>query len=103
MTAPRHEPTVTMTAAFADDLTALLTTLDDFVRSTPRIAAELAAFLVSRGSRLPDFETGNQIDELSFTALGLRQQATPAAGPTRGGRLPPLRQRAIKGPEEDPE
>ncbi len=74
MTAPGRKPIVTITAAFAAELT----TLEEFVRSNPRIAAELAAFLASQGSRFPEFETGNLIDELSFTALALRQQADSA-------------------------
>ncbi len=78
MTAPVRKLTVTMTAASAAELTALLTTLDEFVRSNPRIAAELAAFLASRGSRFPEFEASNLIDELSFTALGLRKQVVSA-------------------------
>jgi hypothetical protein len=71
--APR-EPVATMTARSAE-LTILLTTLDEFICSSPRIIAELAAFLESRGSRSPEFETGNLIYELSFTALSLRRQA----------------------------
>jgi hypothetical protein len=78
MTPCRRERAVTMTAASAADLAGLLTILDEFVRSSPRITDELAVFLASRGSRFPEFETGNLIDHLSFTALGLRQQAAPA-------------------------
>ena len=88
MTGPRHEPTVTMTAAFAAELTALLTTLDECVRSSPRIAAELAAFLGSRGSRFPEFEVGNLIDDLSFTSHSLRKRDASGPAPAPGAPRP---------------
>ena len=71
MTGPgRHKTAVTLTAAEAAGLSALLTTLDEFLRSSPGVAAELTAFPGNRGSRFPGSEGGNLIDELSFTALG---------------------------------
>jgi len=54
MTGPgRRKAAVTLTAAQAAGLSALLTTLDEFLRSSPGVAAELT-------------------DELPFTALGYR-------------------------------
>ena len=73
MTGPgRRKAAVTLTAAEAARLSALLTTLDEFLRSSPDITAGLAAFPGKRGSRLPGFEAFNLVDELSFTALGHR-------------------------------
>jgi hypothetical protein len=73
MTSPgRRKTAITLTAAEAAGLAALLTTIDEFLRSSPDITAGLAEFLGSRGSRFPGFEACNLIDELSFTALGYR-------------------------------
>ena len=73
MTGPgRRKAALTLTEAEAADLAALLTTFDEFLRSSPDITARLAEFLGNRGSRFPGFEACNLIDELSFTALGYR-------------------------------
>jgi hypothetical protein len=69
---------VTLPAASAAELAALLGTLDEFLRSSPRVADDLARFLSSRGARFPGFDACNLIDELSFTALSFRRLA---AGP----------------------
>jgi hypothetical protein len=76
MTSPRRRKagTITLTAAEAAGLTALLTTIDEFLRSSPAVTAGLAEFLRGRGSRFPGFEACNLIDELSFTALGYRSR-----------------------------
>jgi hypothetical protein len=82
MTGPgRRKAAVTLTAAEAAGLAALLTTIDEFLRSSPDVTAELAAFLGNRGSRFPGFEAGNLIDELSFTALGYRSRLAGSGGP----------------------
>jgi hypothetical protein len=75
-------------AAAADDLTALLTKVDEFPRSSPRITTELAAFLGSRGSGFPGFEAGNLVDELSFTALSFRNRLTADGGIDRDQEIP---------------
>lgn len=73
MTGPgRRKAAITLTAAEAAGLAALLTTVDEFLRSSPDITSGLAEFLGNRGSRFPGFEACNLIDELSFTALGYR-------------------------------
>ena len=82
MTGPgRRTAALTLTAAEAADLAGLLTTLDEFLRSSPDVAAELAVLLRNRGSRFPGFEAGNLIDELSFTALGYRSRLAGSGGP----------------------
>jgi hypothetical protein len=94
MTSPRRRKNaIVLPIPQAAELTALLATLDEFIRSSPRIAAELAAFLASHGARFPEFDASNMIDELSFTALGFRQllaagedarhQESPCHHPTR--------------------
>ena len=94
MTSPRRRKNaIVLPIPQAAELTALLGTLDEFVRSNPRITAELAAFLASRGAPFPEFDASNTIDELSFTALGFRQllaagedarpQESPCHHPTR--------------------
>jgi hypothetical protein len=65
--------TITMPPSEAARIAALLTTLDDYLRSGPA-SSTLAAFLASRGSRSPEFDTTNLIDELSLTAMCLRKQ-----------------------------
>ena len=73
MTGPgRRKAALTLTAEDAAGLAALLTTVDEFLRSSPDITSRLAGFLQNRGSRFPGFEACNLIDELSFTALGYR-------------------------------
>ncbi len=84
MTGPgRRTAALTLTAAEAADLAGLLTTLDEFLRSSPDITAGLAVFLENRGSRFPGFDACNLIDELSFTAHGYRCRLTGSsdAGP----------------------
>jgi hypothetical protein len=76
----RRKAAVTLTAAEASGLAALLTTIDEFLRSSPNVTAGLAAFLGSRGSRFPEFEACNLIDELSFTALGYRTRLAGSCG-----------------------
>jgi hypothetical protein len=81
MTGPgRRKAAVTLTAAETAGLAALLTTIDEFLRSSPNVTAELAAFLGSRGSRFPGFEAGNLIDELSFPALRYRNRLAGSGG-----------------------
>jgi hypothetical protein len=75
MTSPRRRKSViTLTTAEAAALTALLTTIDEFLRSGPAVTAGLTEFLRARGARFPGFEACNLIDELSFTALGYRNR-----------------------------
>jgi hypothetical protein len=72
---------ITLSAACVAELAALLGTLDEFLRSSPRVAGDLAGFLSSRGARFPGFGACNLIDELSFTAFSFRRLA---AGPASG-------------------
>jgi hypothetical protein len=81
MTSPRRrKAAVAMTAEEAASHTALLTTIDEFLRSSPAVTAALTAFLGTRGSRFPGFEACNLIDELSFTALGFRNRLAGGDG-----------------------
>ena len=73
MTSPRErQAAVTVSVA---ELAALPGTLDEFLRSRPRVVGDLAGFLSSRGARHPGSGTCNLIDDLSFTALSLRRRA----------------------------
>ncbi len=82
MTSPRRRRTaITLTAAEAVGLAALLTTVDEFLRSSPAVIVGLAEFLRARGARFPGFEACNLIDELSFTALGYRNRLADGDGP----------------------
>src|SRR5438445_7056604 len=68
------------------ELTDLLTTLDEFLRSSPRVSADLAAFMASGGHPHPGYAASLLINEVSFTALRLRQftghaSASPADAP----------------------
>jgi hypothetical protein len=68
------------------ELAGLLTTLDEFLRSSPQAAAVLAAFLASNGHPDPRYAGSLFIDEVSFTALRLRQLTGHAgASPGRAG------------------
>ncbi len=74
MTSPRkHETDVTLSAPIAADLAALLTTIDEFLRSDCASGA-LAAFLASRGAQFPGHDASVLTDELSFTALSFRNR-----------------------------
>jgi hypothetical protein len=73
---PGRAPAIRLPAAQAADLAALLTTLDEFIRSSPRVTVELRRFLAGRGSRFPGHDASLLTDTLSFTALAFR---TPAA------------------------
>lgn len=53
-------------------LAEVLTELDEFLRSAPVIAADLAGFLGSRGHTHARFSASNGIDDVSFTAAHLR-------------------------------
>ena len=72
---PGRAPAIRLPAAQAADLTALLTTLDEFIRSSPRVTAELRRFLAGRGSRFPGHDASLLTDTLSFTALAFRAPA----------------------------
>lgn len=72
MTQDSPPPQTTLPAASVIELADLLTELDEFLRSGSIIAQELASFLARRGHSHPRFAVGNLIDELSFTALHLR-------------------------------
>ena len=81
MTSPRRrKAAITLTTAEAASLTALLTTIDEFLRSSPAVTADLAEFLRTRGARFPGFEACNLIDELSFPALGYRNRLAGGDG-----------------------
>ena len=53
-------------------LAELLTQLDEFLRSSPTIAADLADFLAARHRASPEFAASNIIDDVSFAAAHLR-------------------------------
>jgi hypothetical protein len=75
MTSPRRRnAAIALTTAEASGLTALLTMLDEFLRSSPAVTVGPAEFLRAREARFPGFEACNLIDELSFTALGYRSR-----------------------------
>lgn len=61
--------------AWLADLASTLTAVDEFLRS-PAGHAALEDYYQARGSVAAGFEAGNLIDEVSFTALVLRGQAT---------------------------
>lgn len=65
-------------------LTELLTELDEFLRSGPLIADDLASFLASQGHTHPRFAANNLIDDVSFTAAHLRA-ITSGLGKTAAG------------------
>jgi hypothetical protein len=76
---------ITLSPACVAELAAPLSTLDEFLRSSPRVAGDLAGFLSSRGARFPGFDACNLIDELSFAALSFRRLAAgPASGDVPG-------------------
>jgi hypothetical protein len=50
-----------------------LTDLDEFLRGHPGVREALSEFLAGRGQNHPRFDANNLIDQISFTALGLRQ------------------------------
>jgi hypothetical protein len=73
MTGPgRRGTALTLTAEDTAALTALLTTIGEFLRGSPDITGRLAAFLENRGSRSPGFEARDLTGEPSFTAFGYR-------------------------------
>jgi hypothetical protein len=81
MTSPRRrKDAFTLPAVEAASLAALLTTIDEFLRSSPAVTAGLAEFLRARGARFPGFEACNLVDELSFTALGYRSRLAGGDG-----------------------
>ncbi len=81
MTGPRRrKAAITLTAAEVASLAALLTTIDEFLRSSPDVTAGPAGFLRARGARFPRFEACNLVDELSFTALGYRSRLAGGDG-----------------------
>jgi hypothetical protein len=81
MTSPRRrKAAITLTAPEAASLAALLTTIDEFLRSSPAATAGLAEFLRARGAGSPGFEACNLVDELSFTALGYRSRLADGDG-----------------------
>jgi len=61
-------------AAWLDGLAATLTEVDEFLRS-PAGHAALEEYYRAPGSTGPGFKAGNLIDEVSFTALDLRERA----------------------------
>jgi hypothetical protein len=67
-----HRPTVTPPTGTVLELAGLLTSLDEFRRSSPAVAAELELFLTRQGHRYPEFAACNLIDKVSFTTLWLR-------------------------------
>ena len=67
---------ITLPASAVLDLAGVFTEVDEFLRGTPAVAAELERFLERRGERYPGFAVGNFIDEVSFTALWLRNLTT---------------------------
>jgi hypothetical protein len=72
MTGPRQRKNaITLPIPQAADLAALLTTIDEFLRSAHADGA-LAAFLASRGTQFPGHDASILTDELSFTALSFR-------------------------------
>jgi hypothetical protein len=73
MTAEDDRTPVTLPAETVRGLAALLTELDEFLCSGPIVSDDLALFLASRGHAHPRFVASNMIDEVSFTATGLRQ------------------------------
>ena len=78
MTSPRRRKNaITLPAADAAGLTALLTTIDEFLRSDCASGA-LAAFLASRGAQFPGHHASVLTDELSFTALNFRNRLAGA-------------------------
>jgi hypothetical protein len=86
MAAHDTPPPVTLPATSVILLAELLTQMDEFLRSSPLIADDLAGFLASRDHSHPGFAAFNLIDNVSFTALWLRNliaagQARPEADP----------------------
>ena len=80
MTSPgRRKNAITLPAADAAELTALLTTIDEFLRSDCASGA-LAAFLASRGAQFPGHDASVLTDELSFTALSFRNRLAAGDG-----------------------
>jgi len=61
-------PPVTLPAASVILLAELLTRLDEFLRSGPVIAEDLARFLASQGDAHAGFSANNLIDDVSFSA-----------------------------------
>jgi hypothetical protein len=80
-------PLVTLPGAWVIRLAELLTQLDEFLRSGPAVAGQLARFLASQGDAHARFSANNLIDDVSFTAAHLRsithgtgQTTTESAG-----------------------
>ena len=73
---PGRAPPIRLPAAQAADLAALLTTIDEFIRSSPASPPSSADSSAGRGSRFPGHDASLLTDTLSFTALAFR---TPAA------------------------
>ena len=84
MAAEAHPPRVTLPASTALELARLLTGLDEFLRSSPAITAELELFLTWHGHGHPGFAAVNLIDDVSFTAFWLRGLTAGAAGRRSG-------------------
>jgi hypothetical protein len=80
MTAEAHRPRTTLPTASVLELAQLLTDADEFLRSSPAVASELEHFLARRGHRFPGFAASNFIDDVSFTALWLRNLTSGKAG-----------------------
>ncbi|MDA8322944.1 MAG: hypothetical protein M0030_24490 [Actinomycetota bacterium] len=76
MTTGDPPPPVTLPAITVILLAELLTQLDDFLRSSPLAADDLADFLGARHRASPDFSANNLIDDVSFTAAHLRAIAS---------------------------
>lgn len=60
----------------------VLADLDEFLRGHPGVLEALSEFLAGRGQKHPRFDANNLIDQVSFTALGLRQLLNKAESRT---------------------
>jgi hypothetical protein len=80
MATEAHLPRATLPGEATLDLAELLVSVDEFLRRSPPVAAELELFLARQGHRNPGFAASNFIEDVSFTALWLRHLTTGKAG-----------------------
>lgn len=68
------EPTLPVPLPSRQHLAPLLSELDEFLRSGTNVALLLTQFMQHRGHTNPGLAAYNLIDDLSFTAYGLRHE-----------------------------
>lgn len=66
---------ITLTDSQIQILSGMLTELDEFLRHHPGVLDALSDFLAARGHSHPRFRAANLIDQVSFTAAGMREVA----------------------------